>query len=367
MARTSKQPRGRKSPKTTDEMTAEAGETEAAVAVVDPEVDMESEETPGEDLLEEPLEAAGEMEEEPATLVDGDLTALIKTPLGLRGAIEALLFVSPDPLTSRRIGNVLDLRDSRLILATLKQMQADYDDQRRGLQLQETAEGFRLATREMFGDLILRLKGRRRRPALSPTALETLAIVAYRQPIIRAEVEAVRGVESSGTIRNLIDMGLVEMVGRKDVLGRPPMYGTTVKFLQAFGLKSLQDLPAIGDLKRQYIENEKIADAAEQEALAAEHEEQMRRRLEAVEAAKNADEEEDEDVEEVAAEGAVAVEASDAGDEFGDEDDDSDEDEDDDGDEDSLDEDDADEDEDDDGDDDDDDDDDDGDDEDDDE
>jgi segregation and condensation protein B len=225
------------------------------------------------------LETAGEMEEEPAVLIDGELAALLKTPPGLRGAIEALLLASPEPLTVRRIGNVLDLRDGRLVLATLKQLQAEYDGQRRGIQILETAEGFQMATRELFGDLLLRLKSRRRRPALSAAALETLAIIAYRQPIIRAEVEAIRGVESSGSIRNLIDMGLVEMVGRKDVLGRPPMYGTTAKFLPSFGLKSLAELPSIGELKRRIIESEKAAEAAEQQALADEHEEQMRRRL----------------------------------------------------------------------------------------
>jgi segregation and condensation protein B len=229
------------------------------------------------------LENAGEMEEEPAVLVDSELATLLKTPLGLRAAIEALLFVSPEPLTARRIGNVLDLRDSRLVLATLKQLQAEYDDARRGLQVLETAEGFRMATRETFGDLILRLKGRRRRPALSPSAMETLAIVAYRQPIIRAEVEAIRGVESSGSLRNLIDLGLVEMVGRKDVLGRPPMYGVTDQFLQAFGLKSLQELPSIAELRRQCAENEKAAEQAEQEALAAQRGEESRQLLEASE------------------------------------------------------------------------------------
>ena len=200
------------------------------------------------------LEPSGEGELEPAQLIDTELETLVKTPLGMRGALEALLFVSPEPLTLRRMGNVLGIKDLRILEAALTQLRHDYDEQRRGLQIQETAEGFAMATRELFGELVLRLKGRKRRPPLSPAALETLAIVAYRQPIIRAEVESIRGVESSGTIRNLIDMGLVEMVGRKDVLGRPPLYGTTGSFLQAFGLKDLQELPAIAELKREYLE-----------------------------------------------------------------------------------------------------------------
>jgi len=198
---------------------------------------------------DEPLLGAGDLDEESAEIVDSQLGALLRTPLGLRGAMEAILFAAPEPVGLRRMCNILGINDSRLVSAALQQLQADYDADRRGVQIVESAQGYQMATREMFGELILRLRGKKRRPPLSPAALETLSIIAYRQPIIRAEIEAIRGVESSGTIRNLIDMGLVEMVGRKDVLGRPPMYGTTETFLAAFGLKALEELPSIPELR----------------------------------------------------------------------------------------------------------------------
>jgi segregation and condensation protein B len=212
------------------------------------------------------LEDSGEIEPDGAQIVDSELHALLKTPAGLRGAIEAILFASPDPLGPRRIANICGLDNTRMIRNLIEQIRIDYDKERRGFQINETAGGYQMATLPMFADLILRLRNRKRRPALSPAALETLAIIAYRGPVIRAEIEAVRGVESSGTIRNLIDMGLVEMAGRKDVIGRPPMYATTDQFLRTFGLKSRRDLPPIAELKKQLImqqESEEQMDAAD--------------------------------------------------------------------------------------------------------
>ncbi len=199
---------------------------------------------------DETLESSGEMEDGGAEILDGELSRLLATPRGLMGAIEALLFASPEPLAPRRLGRVLGLSDPRLIQAAIEQLRLQCEEEGRGVQIIETAGGYQMATREIFGDLILRLRNRKRRPTLSPAALETLAIVAYRQPIIRAEIEAVRGVESSGMLRNLIDMGLVQIVGKKDVLGRPALYGTTESFLQAFGLKDLAQLPPIAELKQ---------------------------------------------------------------------------------------------------------------------
>jgi segregation and condensation protein B len=248
--------------------------------VMDPEgvVPVEAIETPeaGVEPLEAPLEPSGELEDPSAEIIDGDLDQLLQTPLGLKGAIEALLFATPEPLTQRRLANALGIKDAKVISSTVVQLQTEYDSQRRGIQIQETASGYQMLTRELFGPLILRLRHRKRRPTLSPAALETLAIVAYRQPIIRAELEAIRGVESSGVLRNLIDMGLVESVGRKEVLGRPTMYGTTLDFLHGFGLKDLDELPSISELKQRFkdqaVEEEVEAEGEEdsQEQIAAE-------------------------------------------------------------------------------------------------
>jgi len=206
-----------------------------------------------QDKDENTLEDSGEVEHASAQVVDTELDTLLKTPAGLRGAIEALLFAAVDPIGPRRIANVCGVDDTRMIRNLIGQIKIDYEKERRGFQVIETAGGYQITTLPMFADLILRLRNRKRRPALSPAALETLAIIAYRGPIIRAEIEAVRGVESSGTVRNLIDMGLVEMAGRKDVIGRPPMYATTDQFLQTFGLKSRKDLPPIAELKQQLV------------------------------------------------------------------------------------------------------------------
>lgn len=219
----------------------------------------EGSDAPVADSALEPGEA---LEESPAEVVDTELDQLVRTPTGMKSAIEALLFSSPDPLTPRRIASVLGFTGTREVHAMLVRLQDEYDLDRRGFQILETADGYRMGTREHFSELILRLKHKKRRPTLSPAALETLAIVAYRQPIIRAEIEAIRGVESGGMLRNLIDMGLVEQVGRKEVIGRPTLYGTTEQFLHAFGLRELNDLPPIAELKRRYLETQGEIDQA---------------------------------------------------------------------------------------------------------
>lgn len=247
-----------------------AGAPQAEPSATEPEVETIGTPAEGEPTPEADFEDEGEEAEGAGSIFDSELMRLMNTPEGLKSAIESLLFVSPEPLTPHRIARTLEIGDIKLVTTALTNMRLEYDEHKRGMQILETAEGYQMATREVFGDLILRLKNRKRRPALSQAALETLAIIAYRQPIIRADVEAVRGVESSGTIRNLIDMGLVEMVGRKEVLGRPPMYGTSEQFLQSFGLRSLSDLPPIGELKRRFQEKEeKAAEQARAAATAA--------------------------------------------------------------------------------------------------
>lgn len=225
----------------------------------------EEPDAPPELEASETIDEAGEAE-----VVSADLERLLTTPAGMRSAIEALLFASPEALTLARICNALGTRDKRTVSVLLEQLRDANDAERRGVALIETADGWRMATREVFEELILRLRHRKKRAPLTTAALETLAIVAYRQPIIRAEVEAIRGVECGGTLRNLVDMGLVEVVGRKEVLGRPGMYGTTAQFLESFGLRSIEELPPIAQLKRQMKELEEEKRQAEEEQKAAE-------------------------------------------------------------------------------------------------
>ena len=168
-------------------------EPPAELAGAEPEAEIDAEiaqvDSMEESTQDETPLPADEMEEEQPELIDVELAQVISTPAGMKGALEASLFTSPDALTLRRLCNVLDTRDKNLVEASLRQLQIELDAQRRGIRLLEGAEGWRLVTRELFGELILRLRGRKRRPPMSPAALETLAIIAYRPGIIRAEIE----------------------------------------------------------------------------------------------------------------------------------------------------------------------------------
>ncbi len=174
----------------------------------------------------------------------------------LMAAIEAMLFASPEPIPIKRMAEALEGTgaDTKAVREALHELIQSYDAQTGGLQILETSVGFQMATRERFAEIIGRLGSKRKRQVLSNATLETLAIIAYRQPVIRAVVETIRGVESSGTIRNLLDMGLIEITGYKEVIGRPPMYGTTAKFLRAFGLRGVKDLPSIRGLRERFAE-----------------------------------------------------------------------------------------------------------------
>jgi segregation and condensation protein B len=161
----------------------------------------------------------------------------------LAGALEALLFIANEPLTLRELSDLLDrapIPDLRRALAELRER---YAREPRGFDLAEVAGGFRLLTRPEYASWVVRLETVRREERLSKAQLEALAVIAYRQPVLRADVDSVRGADSGGAIRGLAEKGLVKVVGRADALGRPLLYGTTDRFLERFGLKSIRDLP----------------------------------------------------------------------------------------------------------------------------
>ncbi|MBN1868824.1 SMC-Scp complex subunit ScpB [Candidatus Sumerlaeota bacterium] len=201
---------------------------------------------------EEPEAEISEIEEEEAFVEDMPEAALFETPDELKSAVECLLFTTSHPLSLNRLRAILGDVDSRTLRGAVAQIQAEYDARTTGLQIVETAEGYLMCTRPEYADVILRLHRQRKRNPLTVTALETLAIVAYKQPITRAEIEMIRGVESSGVLRNLCDMGLVKVVGRKEVIGRPQLHGTTSVFLRTFGLRSLEELPTLQTLRKRY-------------------------------------------------------------------------------------------------------------------
>lgn len=167
----------------------------------------------------------------------------------LKSAVEALLFVSTGPLSVDRLKGIFEEATQEQIGAQLQALVQEYEDRRAGIMVVEVAGGYQLATRPEHASWIRKFKSVKVSSKLSKPALETLAIVAYKQPITRTEVEAVRGVNIGGIMRNLMERRLVKIVGKKDVPGKPMMYGTTVEFLQYFGLKDLSALPTLKEFQ----------------------------------------------------------------------------------------------------------------------
>jgi segregation and condensation protein B len=179
----------------------------------------------------------------PATAPAGELARDV--PLAL---VEAALLAADEPLSARKLAQAAGLADgheARRLVARLRQL---YDADGTAFQVEEVAGGFQLLTRQDYHRWLVRLRRGGQDLRLTGAARETLAIVAYRQPIMRADVEGVRGVHCGETLHLLMEKGLVRIVGRHDSLGRPVLYGTTKKFLQVFGLKSLKDLPQVDEL-----------------------------------------------------------------------------------------------------------------------
>jgi segregation and condensation protein B len=166
----------------------------------------------------------------------------VPTPVDV---VEALLFASDTPLEAERLREVLDLADAAAARALVDALRARYAAADGALGVVEVAGGFRLVTRPEVAPWLLRLARTRTKARLSRPALETLAIVAYRQPVSRPEVDAIRGVNSEGTLDSLLERRLIRIAGRKEAPGRPFLYETTREFLVAFGLRDLGDLPKV--------------------------------------------------------------------------------------------------------------------------
>lgn len=162
--------------------------------------------------------------------------------------VEAALFASQTPLTARELARADDALDVRRVREALAALREHYDTDGRAFQVYQLGDGFQILTRPEFVPYLERFDSVPRPPTLSRAALETLAIIAYRQPIGRIEVEEIRGVASTSVQRTLQDWELIEIVGRGEGLGRPLLYGTTTRFLDHFALQSLDDLPAPEDL-----------------------------------------------------------------------------------------------------------------------
>ncbi len=165
----------------------------------------------------------------------------------LEAIIEALVFASPEPLTLKMLFKLLNDEPKEDVLAAVKSLQKDYE-QRRGLHLVEVAGGYQITTRPEFHEWLRRLFHERTTQKLTVQSLETLAVIAYKQPITAAEIGEIRGVNTSGVLSTLLERHLIKIVGRKNVIGRPFLYGTTKEFLIRFGLRDLNDLPKVEDM-----------------------------------------------------------------------------------------------------------------------
>ena len=167
----------------------------------------------------------------------------------LKAILEAVLFVSPEPAPVARLMSILGTVTKAEVVQALKVLTHDLDQDGRGIQLVQVAGGYRLVTKQEYGPWLKRMDKAKAAQKLSRSALESLAIIAYKQPLVRAEIEEIRGVETSGVLRTLLERKLVRIVGRKDVPGRPIMYGTTKFFLEHFGLQDLSQLPPLREFK----------------------------------------------------------------------------------------------------------------------
>jgi segregation and condensation protein B len=163
--------------------------------------------------------------------------------------LEAALMIADEPLAARRLADVAGLADAAEARSLLERLKALYEADGSAFQVEEIAGGYQLLTRPAYHPWLTRLRRTGHELRLTPAALETLAVIAYKQPIMRAEVEKVRGVACGEIVRQLMEKGLVRIAGRHDSLGRPQLYGTTKKFLQAFGLNTLKDLPEVEALR----------------------------------------------------------------------------------------------------------------------
>jgi segregation and condensation protein B len=167
----------------------------------------------------------------------------------LKAILEAVLFVSPEPVPLARLLSIVGTVSKAEVVQALGILTHDLDQDGRGIQLVQIAGGYRLVTKQEYGPWLKRMDKAKAAQKLSRSALESLAIIAYKQPLVRSEIEEIRGVETSGVLRTLCERKLVRIVGRKDVPGRPIMYGTTKFFLEHFGLQDLSQLPPLREFK----------------------------------------------------------------------------------------------------------------------
>jgi segregation and condensation protein B len=169
--------------------------------------------------------------------------------LTLESVVEAVLFASDEPLSEARLANIVEA-GVKQVRQHVENLNHKYQANNNAFRIEQIAGGYQMLTLSPYNHWLKKLLRARSDSKLSPAALETLAIIAYKQPVMRADIEVIRGVAAGEVIRSLCYKGLVRIVGRAEVLGRPMLYGTTRKFLEVFGLNTLKDLPKVEELKK---------------------------------------------------------------------------------------------------------------------
>jgi len=219
----------------------------------DPEAAHESGDTPADAPADAPTIDAvtGEQgSQAAASALEGEEEKPRMDLTQLKAIVEALIFASPEPLTPKMLLKLLNDEPKEDVLAAVDAVQQDYET-RPGLHVAEVAGGYQITTRPELHDWVRRLFHERTTQKLSVASLETLSVIAYKQPITQAEIGEIRGVNTSGVLTTLLERHLIKIVGRKNVIGRPFLYGTTREFLIRFGLKDVNDLPKIEDMAQQ--------------------------------------------------------------------------------------------------------------------
>jgi len=186
----------------------------------------------------------------------------------IKSAIEAMLFASEKPLTMEQVRAALDKMDPAEVRRLIDELKAEYEQNNRGIRITEVAGGWMMITASGFAPFLKKLFKDRHTERLSKQALESLAIIAYKQPLTRLEIESLRNVNVDGVMKSLLDKNLIRICGRKKVPGRPFVYGTTRQFLEHFGLMSLEDLPKIEELNTPQIQSQLAAEKADIEPIA---------------------------------------------------------------------------------------------------
>lgn len=197
------------------------------------------------DLIEQDTDQSTDEMNAPDPQPAGDRPAAEVTTESI---VEAILFATDSPLPAARVAQIIGVGDAKSVRKHVQALNREYEASGRAFRIEEIAKGFQMLTLPAYNNWLSKVLRARAETKLSPAAMETLAIIAYKQPILRADVESIRGVAAGEVINRLREMNLVKIVGRAEELGRPMLYGTTKKFLEVFGLSSLDDLPNVDAL-----------------------------------------------------------------------------------------------------------------------